>query len=128
MPETVSLRPRRLGVVAGLSRTLQAVGRLEESRAALVEALGLVPYDAHAERVRLMSSCARLEQLLGHHDVARRRLEQGLAELPDPASVEAAELKVELSLAAPSAGDAVGMRARAEEALQAAASAGRGAS
>jgi DNA-binding CsgD family transcriptional regulator len=124
MPETASLRPRRLEVLVGLSRTLQSVGRLEDSRAALIEALGLVPADAHAERVRLMSSCAGVEQVLGRHGDARRRLQQGLAELPDPASAEAAELKVELSLAARFAGDAAGMRTRAEEARQAAVSAG----
>jgi ATP/maltotriose-dependent transcriptional regulator MalT len=124
MPETVSLQPRRLHVLVRLSRTLHSVGRLEECHAALIEALGLVPVDAHAERVRLMSRCAGVEQLLGHHGAARRRLQQGLTELPDPASVEAAELKVELSLAARFAGDAEGMRTSAEEALQAAASAG----
>ena len=93
-------------------------------RAALVDALALVPLDAHAQRVRLMSRCAELEQVLGRHSDADRRLQQALAELPDPASVEAAELKVELSLAARFAGDAVGMHASAEEARQAAASVG----
>ena len=97
------------------------MGRLEESRAALVEGLALVPRDAHAQRVRLMANCAGIEQLLGRHGDAQRRLQQALTELPDPVSVEAAELKVELSVAARFAGDWVGMRAHAEEALEAAA-------
>jgi DNA-binding CsgD family transcriptional regulator len=121
LPETASMRPRRLDVLVALARTLESVGRLEESRAALIEALALVPLDAHAQRVTLMAKCARIEQVLGRHGDARRRLQQALAELPDPASVEAAELKVELSLAARFAGDWVGMRARAQEAIEAAA-------
>lgn len=121
MPESASVRPRRVEVLVGLARTLESVGRLEESRAALIEALALVPLDAHAQRVRLMADCAGIEQLLGRHGDAQRRLQQALAELSDPASVEAAELKVELSLAARFAGDWVGMRARAKEAIEAAA-------
>jgi DNA-binding CsgD family transcriptional regulator/tetratricopeptide (TPR) repeat protein len=121
MPESPSMRPRRVEVLVGLARTLEPVGRLEEGRAALVEALDLVPLDAHAQRVRLMANCAGIEQLLGRHGEAQRRLQRALAELPDPCSVEAAELKIELSLAARFAGDWVGMRARAEEAIEAAA-------
>jgi DNA-binding CsgD family transcriptional regulator/tetratricopeptide (TPR) repeat protein len=121
MPATDSMRPRRYEMLVALARTLESVGRLEEGRAALIEALALVPLDAHARRVRLMANCAGIEQLLGRHGDAQRRLQQALAELPDPASVEAAELKVELSLAARFAGDWVGMRARAKEAIEAAA-------
>lgn len=121
LPETASTRSRRVEVLVGLARTLESVGRLEEGRAALIEALALVPRDAHAQRVSLMANCAGIEQLLGRHGDAQRRLQQALAELPDPASVEAAELKVELSVAARFAGDWVGMRARAKEAIEAAA-------
>jgi DNA-binding CsgD family transcriptional regulator len=124
LPETDSMRPRRLDVTVRLARALESVGRLEDGRAALIEALALVPRDAAAQRVRLMANCARIEQLLGRHGDARRRLQQALSELPDPASVEAAELKVELSLAARFAGDWVTMRARAHEAIEAAALAG----
>ena len=118
------MRPRRVDVFVGLARTRASVGRLEESCAALIEALALVPDDAHAKRVGLMSSCAQFEQVLGRHSDARRRLQQALAELPDPVSVEAAELKIELSLAARFAGDPVGMHAIAQEALEAAAMVG----
>jgi DNA-binding CsgD family transcriptional regulator len=117
MPETPSTQPRRVEVLVGLARTLESVGRLEESRAALVDALALVPLDAHAHRVGLMVGCARLEQVLGRHGDAQRRLHRALSELPDPASVEAAELKMELGLAARFTGDAAGLRARAGEAL-----------
>ena len=64
-----------------------------------------------------MVGCARLEQVLGRHGDAQRRLHRALSELPDPASVEAAELKVELGLAARFTGDAAGLHARAGEAL-----------
>jgi DNA-binding NarL/FixJ family response regulator len=124
LPETAAMRPRRVEVLVGLARALQSVGRLEESRAPLLEALALVPLDAYTQRVRLMATCAGIEQLLGRHGDAQRRLHQALAELPDPASVEAAELKVELSVAARFAGDWVGVRARAAEALEAAAMVG----
>jgi DNA-binding CsgD family transcriptional regulator/tetratricopeptide (TPR) repeat protein len=124
MPETASTRPRRVEVLLGLARTQESVGRLEESRAALIDALALVPLDAHAQRVGLMVNCARLEQVLGRHGDAQRRLHQALSELPDPASAEAAELKLELGLAARFAGDAAGTRALAEEALDAAATVG----
>jgi ATP/maltotriose-dependent transcriptional regulator MalT len=124
MPETASTRPRRVEVLLGLARTLESVGRLEESRAALVDALALVPPDAHAPRVGLMVGCARLEQVLGRHGDAQRRLHQALSELPDPASAEAAELKMELGLAARFTGDAAGLRVRAGEALVAASTAG----
>ena len=126
LPETAVMGPRRVDVFVGLARTLASVGRLEASRAALVEALALVPLDAHAQRVRLMSSCARFEQVLGRHSDAQRRLQQALAELPDPGSLQAAELKVELSLAARFAGDPAGMHAHAGEALEAAATVGAG--
>jgi DNA-binding CsgD family transcriptional regulator len=124
MPETPSTRPRRVEVLVGLARTQEAVGRLDESRAALVDALALVPVDAHAQRVRLMVGCARLEQVLGRHGDARRRLDQALSELPDRASVEAAELNLELGLAARFTGDAAILRARAGEALATAAAVG----
>ena len=124
LPETAVMGPRRVDVFVGLARTLASVGRLEASRAALIEALALVPPDAHAQRVRLMSSCAQFEQVLGRHSEARRRLQQALAELPDGSAVEAAELKIELSLAARFAGDPVGMHAIALEALEAAAMVG----
>ena len=124
LAETAPTRPHRVEVLMGLARTLESVGRLDESRAALVDALALVPPDAHAPRVGLMVTCARLEQVLGRHGEAQRRLHQALSQLPYPASVEAAELKVELGLAARFAGDVAGLHAHAEEALDAAAAVG----
>jgi DNA-binding CsgD family transcriptional regulator len=121
LPETASTRSCRVDLLVGLARTLESVGRLDESRAALIEALALVPVEAHAQRVGLMANCAGIEQLLGRHGDAQRRLHQALAELPDRAGVEAAELKVELSVAARFAGNWVGMRAHAREATEAAA-------
>src|ERR687898_859303 len=111
LAETAPTRPHRVEVLMGLARTLESVGRLDESRAALVDALALVPPDAHAPRVGLMVTCARLEQVLGRHGEAQRRLHQALSELPDPASLQAAELKVELGLAARFAGDVAGVHA-----------------
>ena len=124
LPETASTRGLRVEVLVGLARTLESVGRLDESRAALVDALALAPVDAHGPRVGLMVTCARLEQVLGRHEDAQRRLHHALSELPDPTSVEAAELMVELGVAARFAGDLAGLRTHAAEALDVAAAVG----
>ncbi len=124
LPETAETRPRRVEVLMGLARTSESVGRLDESRAALIDALALGPPGGQALRVGLMVNCARLEQVLGRHDDAQRRLHQALSELPGPGSVEAAELKLELGLAARFAGDLAGLHTHAEEALGIAAAVG----
>ena len=80
------------------ANALAAGGRLEDGRAALVEALGLVPPEAGAARVALTASLGSLSHLLGRHKEARAQLTATLDGLPDPASPEAAALELELSI------------------------------
>jgi tetratricopeptide (TPR) repeat protein len=69
-----------------------AAGRLTEARAALLRALDLVPRDAAGMRGRLVAECAGLEQTLGHHDDAHRRLVAELESLPDLEGADAVAL------------------------------------
>ena len=120
MPEAAGDRAARLAVLVALAPKLAAVGRLDDSRAALLEALDLVPVTDPAQRVRLSASCAAVEGLLGLHEIASDRLHQALAVLADPASPEAAALNVGLSISARAAGDSITARTRAQVALDAA--------
>ena len=124
MPDAVTEQAGRLEVLIALAPSLAAVGRLEDSRAALVEALDLVPAGDATERVRLSALCASVERLLGYFEIANDRLRRSLAELTDPRSAEAAALNIGLSTGAMYSGDLAEMRARADEALAAATACG----
>ncbi len=107
----------RVRALMALAETLRALGECEESRAALVEALDLLPHGDAALRVRVSAAIAAAEQVLGRHEPARRRLAAALAELPDPRSPEAAALTLDLAVAAFFASDFAAMRDRAAEAV-----------
>jgi DNA-binding CsgD family transcriptional regulator len=124
LPEAPTDAPRRLAVLAALAPMLEAIGRLEDSRAALLEALALVSPGDAAQRVRLSTSCAAVERLLGLFPTAEDRLHRALADLPDAASPEAAALNIGLSISAREAGDSATAGARAQDALDAATACG----
>jgi DNA-binding NarL/FixJ family response regulator len=84
-------------LLAAQARAQAATGQLEDSRTALVEAIGLCAGAPPAQRVQLISACAGVEQLLGRHGDAHRRLEQGLEELDAPGSSEGASLMIDLA-------------------------------
>jgi len=88
----------RIELLATLAPVLAAVGRLAESRAALLELLDLIAPDDVTQRVRLTAECAGVEHLLGLHQEARDRLVATLEELPDRASSEAIALMFELAM------------------------------
>lgn len=88
----------RVDLLTTLAGAQAATGQFEDARAALLEAIDLVPRAEVAVRVRLATSCARIEQLMGRHTEARTRLEGTLATLDDPASAEAVALMITLSL------------------------------
>jgi DNA-binding NarL/FixJ family response regulator len=88
---------RRAWLLAPMARSLAAAGRLEESRTALVEVLGLLPEDATEVRLALVAACAGVEHLLGRHADARRRL---LAALDDAPPDQYGALALELALTA----------------------------
>jgi len=64
----------------------------------LLDALGIVPDDAHALRARLARACAGVESNLGQQDRAHERLARALERLPDQGSREAVTLMLELSV------------------------------
>ncbi len=125
MPETAAERPRRLEVLMALAQTLAAIGRLADSREALLDALSLVAPDDDATRVALVGRCAYVELLLGRHRDADARLKRALTDLPGSSSGEIAELHIARSLAARFTGDFEGMRAFALDGFEAAAACGK---
>jgi DNA-binding NarL/FixJ family response regulator len=89
---------QRVELLVALAGTLAAVGRFEDSRAALLEGVALTPLEHEALRVTLIGSCAGLEQLLGHHEEARRRLTRALGELSTSISPQAVTLLIQLAV------------------------------
>ncbi len=88
----------RAELLIALAGAQAATGQFAEARAALLEAIELLPADAGARRMQLTAGCAGLEQLLGRHDEAHARLVGALEGLADPASREAAALMITLAM------------------------------
>jgi DNA-binding NarL/FixJ family response regulator len=88
----------RVELLVALARAQAARGRFEASRSALLRSIELMPHNAPVARVRLIGECARVEQLLGHHDQARRRLLDALAQQGEDHSPQAAELLIGLAV------------------------------
>jgi len=80
-----------------VSRALTAVGRLDDSRSTLLEALDLVPDGADVLRATLARACAGVETNLGLQEQACGRLVRALEELPDQGSHEAVAIMIELT-------------------------------
>ena len=87
----------RVELLLDRSAALTAIGRFDESHAALVEALGLMPDDAVSLRVRLTAACAAAERILRRYDEAHARLSRALDDLGDLQSPEAVDLMIELA-------------------------------
>ncbi len=109
---------RHAALLAARAAALASAGRLHESRDAFEQAAALLAPDA-TERIMHVARCATLENVLGQHDEAGRRLERALASLPDgaPAGSRAA-LETQLGVAAVFANDAAAVRHWATRALQ----------
>jgi ATP/maltotriose-dependent transcriptional regulator MalT len=86
----------RIELLFACARALTAVGRFDDSRSTLLEALEIVPEDSDAVRARLARACAGVEMNLGLQDQARERLARALEQLPDQGSREAVALMLEL--------------------------------
>ena len=97
LPETAPPE-ERAELLLALAGSWAATGRLEDSRAALLETLELAAPGDIAGRVKLISACAGVEQLLGRHAEAHKRLATALDQLPDDDSPEAAALMFELTV------------------------------
>jgi ATP/maltotriose-dependent transcriptional regulator MalT len=114
----------RIELLLARSRALTAVGRFADSHSALLDALEIVPDEAHALRARLARACAGVESNLGQQEQARERLAGALESLPDQGSVEAVALMLELIVNALWRTEHEEMHAAAERALAAARSLG----
>jgi ATP/maltotriose-dependent transcriptional regulator MalT len=125
MPETADERPHRLEVLMALAPALAAIGRLDDSRAALIDALDLVAPDDDTTRLDLVAQCANVELLLGRHRDADARLHRALADPPDPLSVDIAALHIVHSLASRYEGEFEAMRASAQDGYTAATACGQ---
>jgi DNA-binding NarL/FixJ family response regulator len=73
---------RRVALLEPMGLALAAAGRLPESRAALEDALALVPADAPERRIDLVRASALMGVLLGAYDDTRRSLLGVLADAP----------------------------------------------
>jgi DNA-binding NarL/FixJ family response regulator len=89
---------QRIELLMAQAQSLVAAGQFTAGHAAFLECLSLVPAQPVSLRVRLVTACAAVEHLLGHHGQAYRRLEEALGELDDPGSSEAVSLLIELAV------------------------------
>jgi DNA-binding NarL/FixJ family response regulator len=87
----------RVDLLMATATALTTAGRLKEARAAVLQALALVPTDAIEKRVRLTAVCAGIEQQLGHHQESHGRLLAALDELTDRNSEAGVSLMVALA-------------------------------
>jgi DNA-binding CsgD family transcriptional regulator len=89
---------RRLELLVPMATALGSAGRLESSRAALRETLGLLGPELAPVRGQVVAFIAMIEHLLGRHGEATALLERALEELPARDSREAAALELELAM------------------------------
>jgi DNA-binding NarL/FixJ family response regulator len=97
LPEKVSAH-ERVELLLGRADALTGAGHFDDSHSALLDALAIVPEDAHVMRARLARACAGVESVLGRHEQARARLATALEGLPNSGSPEAVALMIELAL------------------------------
>jgi ATP/maltotriose-dependent transcriptional regulator MalT len=86
----------RVSLLTLLASAQAAVGRFEDAHAALEESIELVQAEGEP-RIDLVVGCAAVEQLLGHHQESRARLQRAYEELADPRSPSGISLLIALS-------------------------------
>jgi ATP/maltotriose-dependent transcriptional regulator MalT len=87
----------RIALLLPQAAALAAVGRYDESHAALLATYHLLPPGPGNLRTRMIASLAGLEQMLGKHEDARARLLDALGDLPESDSAESAAFLLELA-------------------------------
>jgi ATP/maltotriose-dependent transcriptional regulator MalT len=97
LPPTAPVE-QRIELLWARARGLTAAGRFSDSHSVLLDAVAIVPDDAHVLRARLARACAGVESNLGQQDQARDRLASALESLPDQGSREAVALMLELTV------------------------------
>ncbi|SMD26480.1 regulatory protein, luxR family [Kibdelosporangium aridum] len=110
LPDKVEGDLRRLELLTDMARFLGISGQLWEARDVLHEVLRLLPRTAADRRVRAVSFCAVLENLLGRHAEARALLLAELRGLPRMANGAATALQLGLAEASLRHGDVAGSR------------------
>ena len=90
--------PERVELLTALAGAQAATGQFAEARAALLEALELLPEEETATRLQLTVACAGMDQLLGRHGEAHARLVAALEGLGDPNAPQAVALMITLAL------------------------------
>jgi DNA-binding CsgD family transcriptional regulator len=90
--------PERVELLAALAGAHAAAGQWHDARAAMLEALDLLPADALPLRIQVTAGAAGLENLLGMHEEAHNRLVQALDGLSDQGSAEAGTLMSQLAI------------------------------
>jgi DNA-binding NarL/FixJ family response regulator len=123
LPENVE-DGRRLALLGPLAAALGSAGRLEESRATLIEILDMLPVSLVQARGRLIGFTGVIDRLLGRHGDARALLEETLRSVGDPESPEAAGLELELAADRFFVGDWTTMREHAAKGWEIAARTG----
>jgi ATP/maltotriose-dependent transcriptional regulator MalT len=108
---------RRAEMLVALSRAQAASGRFEISRASLLEAMAGLPDDAGLLRTELTVECAHVEQLMGRHGDARRRLLEAWDSRQAADAAPSVDLLVNLAVDAFYRTDYEQMLARGHEAL-----------
>jgi DNA-binding NarL/FixJ family response regulator len=97
LPETAPPQDR-VELLLARAAALGAVGHLDESHGALLEAVEIVPEESGVLRTAVATACAEVERLLGRYELAHERLVHLLCDLQEPASVESVGLLIELTL------------------------------
>lgn len=97
LPDTAPAE-ERLVLLLARSKSLAATGHFTDSHAMLIESLRIVPPEANTMRLQLTATCAAVEHQSGRHRQAHARLENALAEIPDPDGPEAVALMIDLAV------------------------------
>ncbi len=97
LPPGEADKDERMAVMGQLAGVLNGTGQFAESHPVLLELLELMPAEATAQRIEVVTTCAGVEHLLGEHERAHTALVAALDELPDRSSGGAATLRLELA-------------------------------
>jgi ATP/maltotriose-dependent transcriptional regulator MalT len=119
LPQTAPSE-ERVALLLARAGSLAATGQFAGSHTDLLDGVAIATRDARAWRVRVTTTCAAIEHLLGLQQEAHGHLSTALAELGDDGSADAVELMIELTTDAFHAGDFEAMRGWAERAVAAA--------
>src|SRR5262249_32618889 len=88
----------RVELLLARAWALAAAGRFTDSHEAMLAAVSIVPGQPSALCTTVTTACAGVERFRGRYEQAHVRLVSPFRALPGPASVESAELLIELTL------------------------------